>query len=149
MAKQTRQEAIRSILTSNVVETQDQLVKLLLDDGMAVTQATVSRDIKDMALVKVPIDAGRYRYSMPIARTETAGKGDRMIVSALQNVEVQDKFVNMELTPGSGPAVASLIASHHDDRIFATVPTDSSLLMIARSEAAARELYAEMRMVLD
>lgn len=149
MPKQNRQEIIRSILTGNVVETQEQLVNLLLDAGVNVTQATVSRDIKDMALVKVPIEAGRYRYSMPIARTETAGKGDRVIVSALRTVSVQDYFVNLELTPGSGPAVASLIASHNDDRIFATVPTDASILIIARTATVAQELAAEFRMVLD
>jgi transcriptional regulator of arginine metabolism len=148
MTKQERQERIRSILTSNVVETQDQLVQLLNDEGAVVTQATVSRDIKEMSLVKVPIDAGRYRYSMPIARND-AGKGDRVIVSALRSVDVMDKFINLVLTPGSGPAVATLIGQHHDDRIFATVPADASILIIARSETAASELGAELRMVLD
>ncbi len=149
MPKQTRHEIIRSILTSHVVETQEQLVDYLAAADVDVTQATVSRDIKEMALVKVPIEAGRYRYSMPIARTESAGKGDRVIAAALKNVDTQDKFVSLELTPGSGPAVANLIQSHKDDRIFAVVPTDANILIIVRSTKAAEEITSELRMLLN
>lgn len=149
MPKQTRQEIIKTILNANIVETQEQLVDLLSQAGVAVTQATVSRDIKDMALIKVPIRAGRYRYSMPVVQPSgSEGKMERVLTDALQAVDTQDKLVNLQLTPGSGPAVASILQSRTDERIFALVPTDASILVICRSEDAARGLAGEFDLIV-
>jgi transcriptional regulator of arginine metabolism len=149
MPKQTRQEIIKTILNANIVETQEQLVDLLSQAGVEVTQATVSRDIKDMALIKVPIRAGRYRYSMPVVQPNGGeGKMERVMADALQAVKYQDKFVSLELTPGSGPAVASILQSRDDERIFTLVPTDASILLICRSDEDARNLAGELDLIV-
>ncbi len=64
--KSIRQFKIREIISNNEIETQEELVEALRTDGMQVTQATVSRDIKELMLVKVPVSEGRYKYSMPL-----------------------------------------------------------------------------------
>jgi transcriptional regulator of arginine metabolism len=149
MPKQTRQEIIKTILNANIVETQEQLVDLLSQAGVEVTQATVSRDIKDMALIKVPIRAGRYRYSMPVVQPNGGeGKMERVMADALQSVEYQDKFVSLVLTPGSGPAVASILQTRADERIFTLVPTDASILLICRSDDDARNLAGELDLIV-
>lgn len=61
--KLSRQEAIKQIIKTQVIETQSDLAEALKKAGFNVTQATVSRDIKDMVLIKVPDEDGRYKYS--------------------------------------------------------------------------------------
>lgn len=63
--KLSRQEAIKQIIKTQVIETQSDLAEALKKAGFNVTQATVSRDIKDMVLIKVPDEDGRYKYSFP------------------------------------------------------------------------------------
>ncbi len=65
MTKGQRLIKIREIITQSEVETQDELVEELRNAGYKVTQATVSRDIKELHLVKVPLNDGRYKYSLP------------------------------------------------------------------------------------
>ncbi len=65
MNKGQRHIKIREIITNHEVETQDDLVEQLRQAGYNITQATVSRDIKELHLVKVPMIDGRYKYSLP------------------------------------------------------------------------------------
>lgn len=65
MNKGQRHIKIRDIITNNDIETQDELVDILKNQGFNVTQATISRDIKELHLVKVPLMDGRYKYSLP------------------------------------------------------------------------------------
>ncbi len=65
MNKGHRHIIIRELITSNEIDTQEDLVELLLERDVKVTQATVSRDIKELHLVKVPTQTGGYKYSLP------------------------------------------------------------------------------------
>ena len=79
MKKSERQRHIQEIISNQYVERQEDLVKLLAKSGIRVTQATISRDIKDMQLLKVPSVGGGYHYSLPARRQDnrrTAGKRD-------------------------------------------------------------------------
>ena len=67
--KQRRQNKLLEIVREQNVETQEALMELLHDHGFKVTQATVSRDIKELRLVKVPDGQGGYKYSLPAAVT--------------------------------------------------------------------------------
>ncbi len=68
MKKQDRQRLIRQLLSSQDIERQEDFVRLLEEQNIHVTQATISRDIKEMQLVKVPAASGGYRYNMPIQK---------------------------------------------------------------------------------
>ncbi|MCI1283804.1 MAG: hypothetical protein LKG24_04310 [Lacticaseibacillus songhuajiangensis] len=70
------------------------------------------------------------------------------MADALQSVEYQDKFVSLVLTPGSGPAVASILQTRADERIFTLVPTDASILLICRSDDDARNLAGELDLIV-
>lgn len=63
--KESRLELIREIIRHEIIETQDELAAQLRKRRIAVTQATVSRDIKELMLIKVPTGDGRYRYALP------------------------------------------------------------------------------------
>lgn len=148
MPKKTRQEIIKTILNANIVETQEQLVELLKQANVTVTQATVSRDIKEMQLVKVPIRAGRYRYSLPVMNSSSKkGDSQHVVTNALREVRSLDKFVDLKLTPGSGPAVASILQARKDKRIFSIVPTDSTILIICYTDVQAKALATELDII--
>lgn len=65
MNKSQRHIRIRDLIANQDIETQDELVDLLKQAGFNVTQATISRDIKELHLIKVPMQDGRYKYSLP------------------------------------------------------------------------------------
>ena len=71
MKKAERQEKIREIITAESIERQEDLVKRLNELGLRVTQATISRDIKEMQLVKIPAEDGGYRYGLPAYRQQS------------------------------------------------------------------------------
>ena len=73
MKKEERYEKIREIIGRQVIETQEDLTNALREEGIEVTQATVSRDIKELMLTKVPMGQGRYRYAAPATRAEGGG----------------------------------------------------------------------------
>ena len=66
MKKADRQKKIREIITARSIERQEDLVGALNELGLQVTQATISRDIKEMQLIKVPAENGGYRYALPV-----------------------------------------------------------------------------------
>ena len=79
---------IRDIISNFEIETQDQLVESLKNANVDVTQATVSRDIKEMHLIKVPLENGRYKYSLPQVHTyNTERKLSRAKNDALVSID--------------------------------------------------------------
>ncbi len=107
--------------------------------GIAVTQATISRDIKDMQLVKVPMTNGHYRYSLPPERQlAPLDKLRRTLQAAYLRGDVMDQFVYLVMSPGTAPAVGNLIEQLMDPRIFATIAGDASILLVCRGGAEAK-----------
>lgn len=138
MKKAERQAKIRSIIEKNSVERQDDLVKLLQDAGVQVTQATISRDIKDMQLVKVPNSAGGYRYSMPTHRQENK---EEQLANALANdllsLKRSDRFLSLTMRPGHAPMAAVLIKRLNFPQVFTAIGDDTSVLVVCQSDADA------------
>ena len=97
MNKGHRHIRIRDIISNFEIETQDQLVDSLKDAGVDVTQATVSRDIKEMHLIKVPLPDGRYKYSLPpVHKYNTEQKLHRMMTDAFVSIDGAGAFYYIE-----------------------------------------------------
>ena len=94
MNKGHRHIRIRDIISNFEIETQDQLVDSLKEAGVDVTQATVSRDIKEMHLIKVPLPDGRYKYSLPpVHKYNTEEKLHRMLTDAFVSIDGAGHFI--------------------------------------------------------
>lgn len=138
MQKSERQARIRKLIQDNVVERQSDFVDLLTAQGIPVTQATVSRDIKELQLVKVPMINGHYRYSMPPEKQlAPLDKLRRTLSASYRHGATMDKFVNLVMDPGTAPAVGTLIEQLADERIFAVVAGDASILVVCHSDEDA------------
>ncbi|MBM7607161.1 transcriptional regulator ArgR [Ureibacillus composti] len=143
MTKGQRHMRIRELITNNEIETQDELVERLKDAGYNVTQATVSRDIKELHLVKVPLPDGRYKYSLPAdQRFNPLQKLQRSLSDAFVSIDGVAHFLMLKSLPGNGNAIAVLLDHLEWKEILGTLSGDDTILIICRREED-REIVKE------
>lgn len=136
MNKGQRHIKIRELITNNDIETQDDLVEELRNLGYNVTQATVSRDIKELHLVKVPMVDGRYKYSLPAdQRFNPLEKLKRLIMDAFVSVDTAGYFLVLKTLPGNANALGALIDNLDWSEILGTICGDDTILIICRQES--------------
>lgn len=135
MNKGQRLIKIREIIANNDIETQDELVEELKNAGYNVTQATVSRDIKELHLVKVPLPDGRYKYSLPAdQRFNPLNKLKRHMIDSFVKLDSAGHLLVLKTLPGNAMAIAALIDHLDWDDIVGTVSGDDTILVICRNE---------------
>jgi transcriptional regulator of arginine metabolism len=135
MNKGQRHIKIRDIIGNNDVETQDELVDQLRSAGFNVTQATVSRDIKELHLVKVPMIDGRYKYSLPSdQRFNPLQKLKRALIDSFVSIDYTSNMIVIKTLPGNANAVGALIDNLDWTEIMGTICGDDTILIICRSE---------------
>src|SRR6478752_6433561 len=135
MNKGQRHIKIRDIITNNDIETQDELVDILKNQGFNVTQATISRDIKELHLVKVPLMDGRYKYSLPAdQRFNPLQKLKRSLMDAFVRLDSAGHLLVLKTLPGNAMAIAALIDHLNWDDVIGTVSGDDTILVICRTE---------------
>lgn len=134
MNKGQRHIKIRELITNDDIETQDELVDRLKGMGYNVTQATVSRDIKELHLVKVPMMDGRYKYSLPAdQRFNPFEKLKRLMMDAFVSIDRAGHFIILKTLPGNANAVGALVDNLEWDEIMGTICGDDTCLIICRS----------------
>ena len=144
--KPRRQEKIREIVENHIVETQEELTAFLRREHIAVTQATVSRDVKELMLVKVPTGDGRSRYAFPKAEggARRENRLEALFADAVTGVDASGALVVLRTLPGMANAVASALDAAQWKNIIGTVAGDDTILVIVKPESAASTV--EMRM---
>ncbi|QDP40557.1 transcriptional regulator AhrC/ArgR [Radiobacillus deserti] len=145
MSKAQRHIKIRELITQHNIETQDDLVDELRNLGYNVTQATVSRDIKELHLVKVPMADGRYKYSLPAdQRFNPLEKLRRLIMDAFIKIDTASHFIVLKTLPGNANAVGALIDHLDWDEILGTICGDDTILIICRTEVEAETIKEQL-----
>lgn len=148
MNKAKRHFKIREVIANHDIETQDELVERLQNAGYNVTQATISRDIKELQLVKVPTLRGEYKYSLPADRKfNPLEKLNRLLTDSFVSINQADNLLVVKTMPGNAMAVASLIDHLDWEEIVGTIGGDDTILVISRDEATASwisERFLEM-----
>ncbi|SDY56817.1 transcriptional regulator of arginine metabolism [Evansella caseinilytica] len=141
MNKGQRHIKIREIIVNQEIETQDELVDQLRSDGFNVTQATVSRDIKELHLVKVPMMDGRYKYSLPAdQRFNPLQKLKRALVDSFVSIDQTNNLIVMKTLPGNANAVGALIDNLDWVEIMGTICGDDTILIICREQSDTEEI---------
>ncbi|MGY3704384.1 hypothetical protein BW731_08760 [Vagococcus martis] len=144
MRKSERQKLIKQIIFEESVGKQEELVILLKERGIPVTQATVSRDIKELNLIKQVDEHGDFRYYLPKNDTSEKRRLEKMIETSFIKVEIMDNLVNLQLEPGVGVIIGKLVEFVYEDSLFAVVANDDKLLIITRTNEQARMLEREI-----
>lgn len=141
--KYQRQSRIVQLISDYVIETQDQLIEKLLEYGMDVTQATISRDIRELKLIKVTTEDGGYRYAMtPKEDAGSATKYRTILRQSMVRAEAARNLVVIKTFPGMAQACAAAVDGMAWTEIVGTLAGDDTLVLIMRTDAQA-ELFAE------
>ncbi|MDG5788682.1 transcriptional regulator ArgR [Evansella sp. AB-P1] len=141
MNKGQRHIKIREIITNQEIETQDDLVDQLRQGGFNVTQATVSRDIKELHLVKVPMMDGRYKYSLPAdQRFNPLQKLKRALMDSFVSIDHSNNLIVIKTLPGNANAVGALVDNLDWQEIMGTICGDDTILIICREQSQTEEL---------
>jgi transcriptional regulator of arginine metabolism len=135
MNKGQRHIKIRDIIANNEIETQDDLVEQLRESAFNVTQATVSRDIKELHLVKIPMMDGRYKYSLPSdQRFNPLQKLKRALMDSFVSIDNTNNMIVMKTLPGNANSVGALIDNLDWHEIMGNICGDDTILIICRNE---------------
>lgn len=147
--KGNRQKKILEIITRYHIETQDDLIEHLLMEGFSVTQATVSRDIRELQLNKVMTGKGSYRYVAPKKEEMVAGmKINAALVDSIINVDYAQNLVVVHTLPGLAQAVAAGIDNLKLAEVLGCVAGDDTILVAARNESAAKSISERIHVLM-
>lgn len=148
--KSRRHFAIRDILTNSIITTQEELCQALKDRGFDITQATVSRDIKELQLVKVPDENG-YHYSLAQSQAATASRGrlQRIFRESVINIDYSENLIVIKTLPGAAQSVALLIDSSNIPNIMGTVAGDDTMFSAVKPRKAVTKVVALFQELLN
>lgn len=144
--KSNRQKTIIDLIESRAVETQEELVSGLRDLGFQVTQATVSRDIRQMGLIKVSTHEGKYRYALP-GRNEPRvnDRLTRMLSDSLVSVDYAENDVVVKTISGSANIAGEAIDSMEWKEVLGTIAGDNTIFIVTRNAQNAHEIAERIR----
>ena len=147
--KANRQKKILEIINRYHVETQDDLIDQLLMEGFSVTQATISRDIRELQLTKVLTGKGSYRYVAPKKEDMVAGmKINAALVDSIIGVDYAQNLVVVHTFPGLAQAVAAGIDNLSIAEVLGCVAGDDTILVATRSDAAAKSISERIHIMM-
>jgi transcriptional regulator of arginine metabolism len=138
MNKEMRFQLISQLISLHEIKTQEELCQLLLDSGLKVTQATVSRDIRRLKLIKVPSIDGRLKYSFKVDHSHLIfEKLKHNMKDALISMEVINYFVIIKTLPGHAHSFGALLDSMELEGKAGTICGNDTCLIICRSPKEA------------
>jgi len=142
---------LRRLIREERIETQHELVRALRRRGIAVTQATVSRDIKRMGLVKIPAGDGRYRYALPDAAPPRPGAAAHLAAVCeefAREVVVALHLVLVKTERGGAAPVAQAIDDMRWPDVAGTLAGEDTIIVVPRARADAGPVARRLRALL-
>lgn len=141
--KDQRQRTIRKILGKRQVHNQDELLSLLSDEGIQTTQATLSRDLKEMRVVKLHKQDGGYFFSLPVEAMHIVPDAAHS-VSGIISLEVSGQLAVIRTRPGYANMLGAVIDSTVGTGVMGTIAGDDTLLLILREDTNESTLVATL-----
>ncbi len=132
--KTVRQVTILDIIEKNEIETQEELADALRQRGIQVTQATVSRDIKELRLLKVLTPMGTYKYATADkAENGLTDRFIRMLAESVLSVAASANMIVIKTLSGSAAVAAEALDSFHWPEVLGTIAGDNTIFMVVRT----------------
>ena len=148
--KAQRQAKIVEIISNANVETQEQLLQALTDQGFSSTQATISRDIKELRIVKELTSLGTYRYSIP-EKDAPPAMSDRLNTIFREGVisaDFAENIVVIHTLPGLASAAGSALGAMKSSVVLGTLAGDDTVIIVMRDTNAAAAFTGEIKAVI-
>lgn len=132
--KESRLEQIVALVERKEIETQEELTSLLKEAGYSVTQATVSRDIKKLGLIKAPGSSGKQIYMVPLGtKLDLSAKYIRVLRDSFIHMEPAMNILVMKTVSGMAMAAAAALDALHWPEVVGAVAGDDTIMIAARS----------------
>ncbi len=147
--KYKRHNRIMEIIAANNIETQDELIAKLKESGYEVTQATVSRDIRELKLIKVATEDNKYKYALSTQDTMRISVKYRSIIrETVIKVDWTAQFVVLKTYPGMAQAAAAALDGMGWNEIVGSIAGDDNIFILMRDEKMAEMFAAKFRSIL-
>lgn len=147
--KELRHSKILEIISENNIQTQEELIAGLSKEGFSVTQATVSRDIRELKLVKVSMGGNEYKYATSSHEDiKISAKYRNILKETMLSVDYACNTVVVKTYPGMAQAAAAAIDNMDMDEIVGSVAGDDTILIVMRTNESAVEFYNKFTEVL-
>ena len=145
--KKKRQEKILELITKYEIDTHEDMIARLGDEGYIVTQATISRDMRELKLTKVLTAKGTYKYAADNTRYSSNNtiKINTAIADAIIKVDYALNTIVIKTFPGLAQAVASGVDSLNMECILGCVGGDDTIIVVTTDEASAKDLSEKIR----
>ncbi len=139
--KNSRHTKILEIISEHNVETQDELISKLCESGYDVTQATVSRDIKQLQLVKIATEDGKYKYALPRRDDVTStAKFKSILRDTAISVQDAENIVVIKTYPGMANAAAAAVDALAGDTIIGCIAGDDTIFIVVKNDDEATKI---------
>ena len=146
--KKGRQEKILEIIEKYEIETQDALMEQLCAEGYMVTQATVSRDIRDLDLVKVALPGGSYKYVVSGSHKKVEqphGSLTHAVANTVRSIKCAQNIIVVRTAAGMAQAAAILIDHMPDEGVLGCVAGDDTIFVVVPDNETAIEVAEKLR----
>ena len=144
--KSSRHEKILEIINRQPIETQDELLEALSREGCKVTQATISRDIKDLRLVKTLGSDGRYRYTASQENTvDIRSSFSHLLITSVLSIDRAQNIVVVKTLGGMANALCAALDSMGNHAIVGTLAGDDTIFIACRENDDASQLMAYLK----
>ena len=144
--KTKRHSKILELISERDINTQEELLAYLKDAGFDVTQATVSRDIKELRLVKTMVSDGKYRYASSVSDSNAdIGTKYAVFSQSTKSVDCAGNMVVVKCFNGMANAACAVLESMDYKEIVGTLSGDDTILVVVRSEEQAAKLTQELK----
>lgn len=147
--KKERQEKIKEIILNNKIDTQEELIKKLKENGYIATQATMSRDIKELKLTKISDGSNGYYYVFPHSiRANEINKLNDSLTHLIISVNCAMNIIVIKTHAGMAQAVATGIDNIQSDDILGCVAGDDTIFVVTVSEDIAQNIGAKIKTMM-
>lgn len=147
--KVRRQSKILELIKDKPIETQEELLVCLKKEGFDVTQATVSRDIKELRLVKAPAGNGKYKYAAAQENSQVVSSEFlNIFLSSVITIDYSDNIVVLKTHIGMAQAVCAAFDSTHRTGVVGTIAGDDTIFIVTRGEPASLTLVSDLKKIL-
>ena len=145
MTKAQRHNKIKELITLGEINTQNALADALIESGFQVTQATVSRDIKELGLIKTSVDGKRQRYAKESNDNNVTSKFTDMFKRAVVSIDYALNIVVIRTLSGSANIAGMMIDRLKNKAVLGCVAGDDTVFAVLRDEKSAEEVTEQLR----
>lgn len=148
--KSKRHSAILKLIASENIETQEDLASLLSEQGYKVTQATVSRDIKELRLIKVQNGEGRYKYAtVERAESDLQDRFISMFSSCVISISSSGNLIVIKTMPGSASVAAEAIDSMRWNEIAGSIAGDNTIFVAIKDGRSVADVARKFQKMMQ